>query len=449
MKYIAFIGVFSIVLLSCKTNSSDSLPTSALESSIDSFVIPYIDSAKAAGVAVAVFKKSEKIILKSYGFADLEFKTKLPADASFEIGSVTKQFTAAAILQLVDSGKINLDEDFTKYIKFNTQGRKISVRRLMDHTSGIRGYTEMAAFGTLAPFKYPKDTLLRIVEKEKFDFEPGDALIYNNTAFFILGLILEKVTGTSYENYVQKNLFDKAGMKNSYYCSESKITANRAHGYDMGEHSLQRAGYLDHSWPYSAGSLCSTAEDLVKWNDALHHGRILSEKMYTEFLTTAEFNNGEKGKYAKGISVTIDHAKKMLQHGGGIFGFLSENRYYPSEDISIIVLINSTGPLDPGKVANHIADQLFGKPKEATTSYNGDLTAFTGTYSGRGRGEDIMITITKKDSVLVAKREDKESTLNYLSGTTWKKDYEEYTFRGNELFLDQVYGYLVLKKQDR
>ena len=447
MKYFPIFLLFINVFYSCKTKT-DAVTTSptSLETSVDSLVNSYIDSTKAAGAAVAVFKKNEKVLLKSYGFADLEFKTKLPKDASFEIGSVSKQFTTAAVLQLADSGKINLDEDFTKYVKFNTQGRKISVRRLMDHTSGIRGYTEMPAFGSLAPFKYPRDTLLRIVEKEKFDFEPGEALIYNNTAFFILGLILEKVTGSSYENYVQKNLFDKAGMKNSYYCSESKVILNRAHGYDMGEHGLQRAGYLDHTWPYSAGSLCSTAEDLVKWNEALHHGKILSEKMYGEFLTTAVFNNGDKGKYAKGITVTEDHGKKMLEHGGGIFGFLSENRFYPNEDISIIVLINSTGPMDPGKVANHIADILFGKPKEISNFYAGDLTPFTGTYSGRGRGEDIKISITKKDSTLIAKRDDKETKLNYLQGNTWINDHVEYTFKGNELFLDQVYGYLVLKK---
>jgi len=449
MKYTACFCILSIVLLSCKTRTPDSIRISSsfsLESAIDSFVFPFIDSAKAAGVAVAVYKKNEKLMLKSYGYADLEFKTSLPTNASFEIGSVTKQFTTAAILQLVDSGKINLDEDFTKYLNFNTQGRKISVKRLMDHTSGIRGYTEMDVFESLVPFKYPKDTLLRLVEKEKFDFEPGEALIYNNTAFFILGLILEKVTGTSYENYIQKNLFDKAGMTNSYYCSESKVVLNRAHGYDMGEYSLRRAGYLDHTWPYSAGSLCSTPEDLVKWNDALHHGRILSEKMYDEFLATAVFNNGSKGKYAKGISVTTDHGKKMLQHGGGIFGFLSENRYYPSEDISIIVLINSTGPLDPGEVAKRVADHMFGKPQETITHYTGDLTPFTGTFSGRSRGRDIKITISQKDSALVLKREDKETVLNYLSGTTWKNDHEEYTFKENELYLDQVYGYLVLKK---
>lgn len=445
MKYFSILLLFIILkFFSCQLNT----PTisSSLEFSIDSLITPFIDSAKAAGVAIAVYKKNEKILLKSYGYADLEFKTKLPTDASFEIGSVTKQFTTAAILQLVDSGKIDLDEDFTQYIRFNTQGRKIPVRRLMDHTSGIKGYTEMPVFESLAPFKYPKDTLLRFVEKEKFDFEPGDALIYNNSAFFILGLILEKVTGSTYKDYVQKNLFDKAGMKNSYYCSESKVIFNRANGYDMGEHGLQRAGYLDHQWPYSAGSLCSTVEDLVRWNEAIHHGKILSEKMYTEFLSTATFNNGVKGKYAKGISVTTDHGQRMLQHGGGIYGFLSENRYYPKEDISIIVLINSTGPLDPGNVANHIADQIFGKPQELSTFYNGDLDPFTGTYVGRGRGKEIKITISKKDSSLVISSEDKEKVLNYLNGTTWKYDHEEYTFKGNELCVDQVYGYLVLKK---
>ncbi|MEJ0054462.1 MAG: serine hydrolase domain-containing protein [Bacteroidota bacterium] len=235
-------------------------------------------------MGIAIYKGDEKLLLKGYGFADLEFDVKMPPDASFEIGSVTKQFTSAAILQLVEQGKISLDDDFTKYVKFDTKGKKVTVRQLMNHTSGIKGYTELDVFETLMSHKYKRDTLLRIVEKEKFDFEPGEALIYNNTAFFILGFIIEKVSGTTYEDYVQRNLFEKAGMTHSFYCNETKVVKNRAHGYNMGEVKLRRADYIDHNWPYAAGSLCSTPEDLVKWNNALHHGRSWAKKCMLNFF---------------------------------------------------------------------------------------------------------------------------------------------------------------------
>lgn len=441
---IALISLF----YSCKTNSpASSSSRGGLESKMDSLAQPIIDSSKAAGIVIAAFKGNEKTLLKSYGYADLEFKTKLPADASFEIGSVTKQFTAAAILQQVDSGKVNLDDDITKYIRFNTQGHKVTIRQLLSHTSGIKGYTELPVFEEIGMRRYSRDTLLRVVEKEKFDFNPGDALIYNNTGFFMLGLILEKITGMKYEDYIQKNLFDRAGMKHSYYCSESKIIPNQAHGYDTGEKGLQHAGYLDQTWPYAAGSLCSTAEDLVKWDQALHYGKILNEKMYKEFLSPTVLNDGSVTHYAKGITVTEDHGQTMIEHGGGINGFLTENRYYPKEDLSIVVLINSTGPVAPGMIANHVADQILGSYVPAIKTYVGDLNKYIGTYEGRGRGEDIKVIVSKKDSNLVIQQEDKVTPLVFNHDDTWSLNSQQYIFKGDQLHIDQTYGFLILKKK--
>ncbi len=452
MKSIVLPVLLAVILISCKQNPGSPASGSKLETRIDSLVKTYLDSTKAAGMAIAVYKGNEKLLLKGYGFADLEFDVKLPADASFEIGSVTKQFTGAATLQLVEQGKLSLEDDITKYIKFNTQGKKVTVRQLLSHTSGIKGYTELPVFEEIGVFKYKRDTLLRIVEKEKFDFEPGEALIYNNTGFFMLGLIIEKVSGMTYEEYVQKNLFEKAGMTHSSYCSESKIVKNRAHGYDTGEKGLQRAGYLDHTWPYAAGSLCSTAEDLVKWDDALHHGKILSEKMYEEFLAPAVLNDGTVTHYAKGITVTDKNGRKMIEHGGGINGFLSENRYFPGEDVKVIVLVNSTGPVAPGKVADRITEFIFGKPSKESHPFSGDLSKFTGTYKGRGRGVDLEEVVAKNDSVLTIQiGKGKPRPISYVKDNIWSDGNSTYLFSGtgdvmNELRIDQVYGYLILKK---
>jgi CubicO group peptidase (beta-lactamase class C family) len=226
---------------SCDTTTTRKPDASSLERKLDSLVNPLVDSSKFAGVAIAVYRDNKPVLVKSYGYADLEFNVKLPADASFEIGSITKQFTSVAILQLVEQGKLSLEDDFTKYVKFDTKGRKVTVRQLMNHTSGIKGYTELPFFESFMIHKYKRDTLLRIVEKEPFDFEPGEALIYNNTAFFILGLVIEKASGISYDEYVKKNIFGPAGMNTSYYCDERKAIKNRAHGYEMGDSGLLRA----------------------------------------------------------------------------------------------------------------------------------------------------------------------------------------------------------------
>ena len=451
MKHLTLLSLIALMIISCNAPNKQTAPASALETRVDSLVRPYIDSAKIAGVAIAVMKNNQPLLLKSYGYADLAFDTKLPTDATFEIGSVTKQFTGAAIMQLVEQGKINLDDDITNYVSFNTQGNKVTVRQLLSHTSGIKGYTELPMFEKLAQQKHKRDTLLRIVEKEPFDFKPGEALIYNNTGFFILGLIIEKTSGLSYEAYVTKNLFEKAGMTHSYYASESNIVKNKAHGYQMGEKGLVLASYLDHTWPYAGGSLSSNVEDLAKWNTALHQGQILSAAHYTEFITPVTLVDGTVTQYAKGITVTSSHGRRKLEHGGGIFGYLSENAYYPDDSLSIVVLINTAGPVGPSDIADHIADYIFGKSPANASTFTGDASIFSGTYKGRGRGTDLSVVIEHKDNLLTARNgEGKPDTLTFVKDNTWSHGSATYRFSGtdklNELRIDQVYGYYVLKK---
>jgi CubicO group peptidase (beta-lactamase class C family) len=245
-------------------------------------------------------------------------------------------------------------------------------------------------------------------------------------------------------------LFDKAGMTNSYYCSESKIINNKAHGYDTGEDGLVNAAYLDQTWPYAAGSLCSTAEDLVKWNTALHHGKILSEESYKEFLTPVSLNDGTVSHYAKGITVTDWNGRKMLEHGGGIYGFLSENCYYPDEDLSIVVLANTTGPVSPSDVAGKIANFVMGKQVRQSAEFKGDKSKFIGSY----KSGLFNVEVTKNDSTISVQYSYSDRSpypLYFLENNTWSSGPSLYHFiekEGviDELRIDQTYGYYVLKK---
>ena len=453
MKSISILTILVFLLFSCGKKESETLSLTGLEKRVDSLVQTYLDSAKIAGIAVAVFRDDEKLLLKSYGYADLEFDVKLPVNASFEIGSITKQFTGAAILQLAEQGKLSLDDEITKYIDFNTQGKKVTIRHLLSHASGIKGYTELPEFEMIGIQKFQRDTLLRIVEAKPFDFEPGEMIIYSNTGFFMLGLIIEKVSDLTYEEYIMKNLFEKAGMKNSYYCSENKIIKDRAHGYDTHGESLVRAAYLDHTWPYAAGSLCSTVEDLVKWNRAIHQGKIFSDRIYQEFISPFMLNNGAITQYAKGITVTDRNGKRMLEHAGGINGFLSENRYFPDDKVSIVVLINSTGPVSPSDIADYITDILFEAPPEEFSRFDGDLSKFTGTYKGSGRGRELTVVVTRNDSTIMIKSGRNDTiSLNYLEDYQWTNGYSIYQFTGiddsiTELRIDNIYGYNILRKE--
>ena len=421
----------------------------ALVAKIDSIVSAPITAGKVVGASIAVVKGRDTIAVRGFGKANLELNVPTPARATYEIGSVTKQFTGAAIMQLVEQGKISLDDDLQKYVSFDTKGRKISIRRLLDHTSGIKGYTEMPEFGTIVASRLPRDTLLKLVTKQPFDFEPGDEQIYNNSAFFLAGLVIEKVSGQTYEEYVQKNLFDKAGMTDAHYCSEVTVHMNKATGYDSDSAGPTVKGALSHRWPYAAGSLCSSAIDLVAWNEALHQkGTILGASAYQEFITPGALNDGTTLGYSKGLAVYNRLGHRALHHGGGINGFLSENLYFPDDSLSVVVLYNTAGPGSPDAAAEAIAEAVLGKAPDGAKAAEGDLSRFAGTYTGRGRGRPTELQISVNGDALMAKSgspTDSARALTYVGDNTFVREYTRYIFAERDgkvagVRLDAGYG---------
>ncbi len=427
----------------------------ALVAQIDSLISEPIKAGKVAGASIAIVKGRDTIAVQGFGKANLEYDLPTMAHATYEIGSVTKQFTGAAIMQLVEQGKINLGDDLSKYLpSYNAQGRKITIKRLLDHTSGIKGYTEIPEFGPMAAMTLPRDTLVKIFSKKPFDFEPGQEQIYNNSAFFLAGLIIEKVSGTPYEEYVQKNLFDRAGMKDAHYCSETKVVKNKATGYDMDSVRLVHKAPMSHQWPYAAGSLCSSAIDLVAWNEALHRdGKILGAAAYQEFVTPETLTDGSVLGYSKGIAVYPRLGHRALHHGGGIPGFLSENIYFPDDSLSVVVLFNGAGE-GPDKYALKIAELVLGKAADPAKPMDGDPARFAGVYAGRGRGQPMEITVAVADGKVSVKLpgRDKPDTLTYVGGNTFlmEETHAIFTEQGGKigkLRLDGGYGNNVLTRK--
>jgi len=364
---------------------------------MDSIAESPVLEGRVAGLAVAVIQGADTLLYKGYGKADLEWEVPMAADAVFEIGSVTKQFTAAAILRLRDQGKLDLDADLTAYLPdYPTQGHRIPLRRLLDHTSGIKGATEIAAFGRIRGREdLPRDSALKIFAAVPFDFTPGEALIYNNSAYILLGHIIEKVSGMSYEDYVEKELFAPLGMLRSSYCSNTEVIARRAHGYRLTPNGLMHKDHTSHLWPFSAGSLCSSAGDLVTWLRALHGGEVLPEPSYRAMITPAPLSDGTPVRYAMGLSVAPDvGGRPAIGHGGGIAGYLTETRYYPAEDLIVVMLVNTAGNLSPSALSNEIVDVLLPRVPIVTHRFTGDPSALVGTYAGPSRGRPLTITVT-------------------------------------------------------
>lgn len=413
---------------------------------VDSIVSDALEGGRAAGMAVAVVQGSDTLVLRGYGKADLEWNVPTSTDAMFEIGSVTKQFTAAAILQLVEQGKLDLAADITTWLPdYPTAGHRIPLRRLLDHTSGIKGYTEMAVFRTLAMQKLSRDTLVKLVGAEPFDFAPGEALVYNNSGYFLLGLIIEKVTGEPYERYIEEKLFKPLGMTRSRYCSENAVVERRAHGYDFRPTGLVRTAYLDHTWPYAAGSLCSSAGDLVTWQRALHGGRVVGADSYREMLTPARLNDGTVLRYATGLMVDPVAGHRAISHGGGINGFLSEAVWFPETDTHIVVLVNTAGPVSPSALTERIATAVLGKgSEEPAAPYTGDLGTLTGDYEGPGRGRRLELTVLVENDTLKVRafNSGQASALRHVGNGTFVAGGRRLTFRtgGSEVTLLADFG---------
>ena len=424
---------------------------------IDAIVGAPIADGKVAGTAVAVVKGGQTVMMKGYGLADLEWTVPMPADATFEIGSVTKQFTAAAILLLRDEGRLSLDDEVTKYLPdYPAQGHRVTLRRLLNHTSGIKGYTELEEFEDFQRLDKPREALVALFGARPFDFAPGEEQIYNNSAFFLLGLIIEKVSGQSYAAFVQERLFDRVGMPSSYYCSERAIRQHHAHGYDTREGALVLKDFLDHDWPFAAGSLCSNAADLVAWNRALHGGQVLSAASYKEMITPGVLNDGTPIRYGYGISVADIGGRRAISHGGGIHGFLSESEYFPDDDLIVVVLQNTAGPVNPRDTAKRIAEAVLGPASGGARTFAGDTEDYAGAYTGRGRGGSATVTIAASGGTLTLQRAGPlgatPQALEYRGGETWAMGDALVIFERRDgqvvrLRLDTGSGHNVLTRQ--
>lgn len=431
---------------------------------IDEIMMAPIRDGQIAGASAAVVHRGETVAVRGYGWANLELRVPTPENAIYEIGSITKQFTSAGLLQMQEQGLVDLDADMATYLPdFPTQGNRITVRELLDHTSGIRGYTEMAAARPYFVRRVPRDSLLALVAAHPFDFATGEHEIYNNSAFYLAGMILEDASGISYEDYVEQRIFAPLGMDRSHYCSETEIHEGKVTGYAAGEDGLAHKGYIVHNIPFAAGSLCSSAGDLATWLGALHGGEVLTADSYRQLVEPGDLNDGTRLRYALGIAVSDVLGHRAIHHGGGIDGFLSESLYLPEEELAVVVLMNTTALPGPSALAYEIVEAMVGDATPEPAAFEGDLAYFEGTYGGPARAGQAVVRIAADGDALTATMimqadqdipEDGQQTqtLDYRGGTTFTGDGATLTFEGDGdaasvLRYDVVAGYTVMARR--
>jgi len=318
------------------------------------------------GCAALVARNGEIIYRKAFGMADLELSVPMQPEMVFRIGSITKQFTAVAILQLMEQGKLALDDDITKFIPdYPTQAYKITIEHLLTHTSGIKSYTSIRRSQSEMRNDMKPEEVIDFFKNQPMEFAPGTKWNYNNSGYFLLGYIIETVTGRTYSEYLQENFFTPLGMTGSCYGSERKIIKNRARGYSPDGEGVVNADYLSMTLPYSAGAIMSTVDDLYKWNRALTSYKLISRESLEKAHTPYKLANGKSTSYGYGWFLSELQGSPTIEHGGGINGYLTSSVYLPEEDLFVALFSNNNGKA-PEFSALRMAALAIGKPLKTT-----------------------------------------------------------------------------------
>lgn len=339
IKYLRSICTL-LILLALVWNPLSSVNAQHLETKIDSLLLTVFKDKNGPGAVFMVAKGGKLIYRKAFGKANVELDVDLTPDNVFQLGSMTKQFTAVAILQLAEQGKLDLKAPIVKYIPDYPAGDKITIHHLLTHTSGIKDFTKMKSLNKIAQQDLSPKELIDFFKNEPVDFAPGEKFEYNNSGYVVLGYIIELVSGETYENYVKKNIFDKAGMKHSRYANDIAIVPKRAYGYRKNDDGYVNKNRISFSIPFSSGSLMSTVDDMVQWQNALNKNILVNASTIKKAFTTYQLNNGEAFTYGYGWHLKEINGIPIREHGGSIFGFKTMGVYIPSADIYVIGLSN-------------------------------------------------------------------------------------------------------------
>jgi CubicO group peptidase (beta-lactamase class C family) len=340
----------TLVAVLCAAAAASAQDTARMEQVIQSHV-----SAGTFMGTVLVARDGDVILDKAYGMANVEWDAPNTPTTKFRLGSITKQFTAAAILLLEERGKLKLDDRVKSHLPDSPMAwDRITVFNLLTHTAGIPNFTASPDYNTIKLSPRSADAAVTSFRDRPLDFGPGEQMSYSNSGYLVLGAIIEKVTGQTYEKFVADNLFAPAGMSDSGYDSNSAIIKRRASGYVRTPAGYTNAGYLHMSIPHAAGALYSTSHDLLKWEQALFAGRLVSKASLDRMITPF------KNDYALGLTSALANGRRVIAHGGGIDGFNTHLAYYPDSKTVVVVLSNVNGAV-PGTLAGQLGALMHGE----------------------------------------------------------------------------------------
>lgn len=364
------------------------------------------------GAAVLVAQNGKIIYQKGFGFASLENRVPITPETKFRIGSITKQFTAAAILKLQEVGLLNVNDPLSKYMPDYPRGNEVSIHHLLTHTSGIHSYTDKPNFIQTVTVEVKPESLIASFKNDKYDFDPGTQWRYNNSGYFLLGYLVNKLTNETYDAYLKKTFFEPLNMKDTGVHHWSDILAHEATGYSYINGKFQKAQNWDMSRAGGAGALYSTVTDLYRWNEAVFNGKVLSEKNLAAAFTPVTLKDGSKAQafgsgYGYGWGIGDFRGIKEISHGGGLHGFVTSLARYPEHNMTVTVLTNCAPArdLNPGGLTREIAQIYLWEKMKSQESYATAVVdaklydAYVGKYEYPG---GAILTVTRDGNKLLA-----------------------------------------------
>jgi D-alanyl-D-alanine carboxypeptidase len=416
-----------------------------LSQRIDADVHKVLARTQVPGAAVEVVEHGRVVYQKAYGLRDLARRLPARVDTHYEIGSITKQFTAAAIVQLQEAGKLDIDAKLSTYLPDAPHAGEVTLRQLLTHTSGLPEYLDGPNIEQEAGQAASFDQLMARIAGKPLDFAPGSRWAYDNTGYILLGRVIEVVSHESYDHYLHAHLLGPAGMTHTFTVADEARLPDMAVGYRRVDGKVEPAPTISASFGWSAGYLVSTLDDLERWNQALTSGRIVSPKGYALMTTTTVTPRGDE-EYGFGLFVDSFEGQPRIGHTGGSFGFTTANEYFPRQDVRIIAFTNEADTPEPGEVlTTAVFDDLFPDiAAAATRPAPGEDTAVTARARAvfaqiQGGPEDASNFTAKLNAKLTAGLQQRLAKAWSVYGQP-----ERFVFRGRRTASDVTwYDYLI------
>jgi CubicO group peptidase (beta-lactamase class C family) len=354
------LAITALLIFICSCTYRQDQQEESVSTQIEAFLDDAFSSCPSGGV-VLVAKGGREIFSKAYGMADLELNVPMRTDHVLATGSITKQFTAVAILKLVQEGKLDLHDDVRKYVpELETFGKTITIEQVLRHTSGLPNFVDLADFDAFAIRELSPLEIVLLTKGQSLLFEPGAGYAYSDSGYILLGLIIERLGSMSYANYLESHIFRPAGMNNTWYADNERIIPNRVKGYSVANDSVVHPAFIHMSIPYAAGAIFASAGDLLIWSNALKNGDIVTEALLQKAWNPAVLPNGTSTAYGYGWGLCAIAGKSTREHGGFLNGFFARLLEIPEEELLIAVLVNNDEDIpEPGFVARGIARILL------------------------------------------------------------------------------------------